>query len=118
MKSEKSVKNTLDDQSAEIRLSKVAPIIRGLLAEPSGDENIPYRRVILRSLTDEKVRDFPQIPLKNTKMLPLYVNALEYNASPEKLHKNLFAVVEDYSRINGSKPKIVLLQMVNLYQSF
>ena len=96
------------EQFAEIKLSKVAPILRGLLAEPSGDENIPYRRVILKSLTDEKVRD--PVPFKNTEIPPMYVGLFEHDASPEKLRENFKVAVEDYFKANGSKPKIILLQ--------
>ncbi len=43
---------------AENRWSKVAPILRGLLAQPSGDPNRPYRRVILQPLITREVLDF------------------------------------------------------------
>ncbi|HLI29693.1 MAG TPA: bifunctional aldolase/short-chain dehydrogenase, partial [Terriglobia bacterium] len=43
---------------AENRWSKVAPILRGLLAQPSGDPDSSYRRVILRPLITREVLDF------------------------------------------------------------
>lgn len=39
-------------------LLRIVPIIRGLLAQPSGNEDVPYYRVILKSLTTKKAREF------------------------------------------------------------
>ncbi len=46
---------------AEERLATVAPLVRGLLAESSGNADRPYRRVILRSLTDRATLDFVEL---------------------------------------------------------
>ncbi|MGH9339444.1 MAG: bifunctional aldolase/short-chain dehydrogenase [Acidobacteriota bacterium] len=43
---------------ARRRWLRAAPILRGLLAEPSGNEDLPYRRVILRPLMSRQVLDF------------------------------------------------------------
>ena len=39
------------------RLAPVAPVIRGLLANPTGNEDIPYEPVILKSLTNKEAVD-------------------------------------------------------------
>ena len=36
----------------------MAPVIRGLLANPTGNEDIPYEPVILKSLTNKEAVDF------------------------------------------------------------
>jgi NAD(P)-dependent dehydrogenase (short-subunit alcohol dehydrogenase family) len=92
------------------RLSKIAPIIRGLLAEPSGNDDIPYYRVILKFFTNRKPDDF----VGPGKMPPLYVDLLEYDASSEKLREQLSAAVKDFSKTHGSKPQVVLLPDVGV----
>ncbi len=42
----------VEPEVARERLARVAPVLRGLLARPSGDPDRPYRRVILRSLQE------------------------------------------------------------------
>src|SRR4030042_5290808 len=39
------------------RLAQIILIVRGLLAEPTGDEDMPYEPVILKSLTDKEALD-------------------------------------------------------------
>ncbi len=43
---------------AEQRLTGIAPVVRGLLANPTGDPDHPWERVILRSLVTRDVLDF------------------------------------------------------------
>jgi len=101
-------------------LLRIAPIIRGLLAQPSGNEDVPYYRVILKSLTTKKAREFVTpdkrnelklflAPLKNIKMPPLYVDSVEYETSTEELREQLNKTIEDFSKHYGSKPQIILL---------
>jgi len=49
---------TTPPEQAESRWIRIAPMLRGLLAEPSGDPDRPYERMILRALTDRKTLDF------------------------------------------------------------
>jgi rhamnose utilization protein RhaD (predicted bifunctional aldolase and dehydrogenase)/NAD(P)-dependent dehydrogenase (short-subunit alcohol dehydrogenase family) len=43
---------------AQKRLIQVAPLLRGALAEPTGDADRPFRRVILQPLVSREVLDF------------------------------------------------------------
>src|SRR5487761_21753 len=43
---------------AEDRWGRVAPILRGIWAQPSGDQDRPYHRVILQSLITREALDF------------------------------------------------------------
>src|SRR6516164_844880 len=96
---------------AEERLATVAPLVRGLLALPSGDVDRPWRRVILQSLTDRKTLDFvdsdrgKQIALTppltsdhliRTKALPLWLDNPSYD-DPAKLRQELSAALRDYT---------------------
>jgi len=40
---------------AEKRLATVAPVVRGLLAQPSGDPDRPFRRMVLLPLVNQEI---------------------------------------------------------------
>ena len=86
-------------------------MVRGLLAEPSGNADRPYRRVILQSLTDRETLNFvdsdraKQIALSppltsdhliRTKALPLWLDSPAYD-DPPKLRQQLSAALEEYA---------------------
>jgi rhamnose utilization protein RhaD (predicted bifunctional aldolase and dehydrogenase)/NAD(P)-dependent dehydrogenase (short-subunit alcohol dehydrogenase family) len=96
---------------AEKRLATVAPVVRGLLAVPSGGLDRPWRRVILQSLVDRKTLDFvdsdrgkhialtPSLTsdhLIRTKALPLWLDNPAY-ADPQKLRQQLSTALQDYT---------------------
>jgi len=96
---------------AEKRLVTVAPLVRGLLAEPSGNADRPYRRVILQSLTDRETLNFvdsdrgKQLALSppltsdhliRTKALPLWVDSPAYD-DPARLRQQLATGLEEYT---------------------
>ena len=95
---------------SERRLAAVAPLVRGLLAEPSGNADQPHRRVILQSLTDRATLNFvdsdrgQQIALSpaltsdhliRTKSMPLWVNDPAYE-DPARLRQQLATALEEY----------------------
>ena len=97
-------------ETATARLEHVAPMVRGLLAEATDDENRPWRRIILNALTDREVLDFvdsaegKQLALTpplttdhliRTKSLPLWVDAPDYN-DLEKLCSQISSAIKDY----------------------
>jgi rhamnose utilization protein RhaD (predicted bifunctional aldolase and dehydrogenase)/NAD(P)-dependent dehydrogenase (short-subunit alcohol dehydrogenase family) len=97
--------------AAEERLATVAPLVRGLLALPSGDLDRPWRRVILQSLIDPKTLDFvdsdrgkhialtPSLTsdhLIRTKALPLWLDNPAY-ADAKKLRQQLSTALQDYT---------------------
>jgi rhamnose utilization protein RhaD (predicted bifunctional aldolase and dehydrogenase)/NAD(P)-dependent dehydrogenase (short-subunit alcohol dehydrogenase family) len=96
---------------AEQRLATVAPLVRGLLALPSGDVDRPWRRVVLQSLIDRETLDFvdsdqgkrialtPPLTsdhLIRTKALPLWLDNPAYD-DPAKLRQELSAALRDYT---------------------
>ena len=99
---------------AEKRLATVAPVVRGLLAQPSGDADRPYRRMVLLPLVNQEILDFlgsdrgkelaltPTLTsdhLVRTKALPLWVDDPDYNDPAkfrEQMAKGLQAYAADY----------------------
>jgi NAD(P)-dependent dehydrogenase (short-subunit alcohol dehydrogenase family) len=102
-------------------LAKIAPIVRGLLAEPTDNQDVPYKPVILKSLTSGEAIDFAcsaknaeaqqyPAPLNKGKNPPLFLSDVDYNAEPETLRKQLSGMISDYSNRHGCKPGIVCLR--------
>jgi rhamnose utilization protein RhaD (predicted bifunctional aldolase and dehydrogenase)/NAD(P)-dependent dehydrogenase (short-subunit alcohol dehydrogenase family) len=94
----------------EPRLARVAPILRGLLAEQTGDRDRPYRRVVLRSVTGPEILAALAAPwsrealvtpplttdhLIRTKALPLWVEDLAYD-DEAGVRAQLEAAVDSY----------------------
>jgi len=106
-----AVRAATESSTAQERLVRVAPILRGLLAQPSGDADRPFRRVILQPLVNREVLDFvdsdrgrelaltPPLTsdhLIRTKALPLWVDSPDYDDCAV-LQEQLQAAVRDYS---------------------
>jgi rhamnose utilization protein RhaD (predicted bifunctional aldolase and dehydrogenase)/NAD(P)-dependent dehydrogenase (short-subunit alcohol dehydrogenase family) len=95
---------------AKDRLARISPIVRGLLAQRTGDEDRPYRRAVLLPLTTPALLDalaapgargrFESPPLTTdhlirTKALPLWVDGLDFE-NDEVLKEQLGAAVGAY----------------------
>jgi rhamnulose-1-phosphate aldolase/alcohol dehydrogenase len=98
--------------AAQARAARVAPLLRGLLASPSGDADRPHRRVIVRPLVERAVLDFvdsergralAQTPtvtsdhLIRTKALPAWIDAPAWDDAA-KLRGQLEAAIAGYAR--------------------
>ncbi|MEJ2702744.1 MAG: SDR family NAD(P)-dependent oxidoreductase [Sedimentisphaerales bacterium] len=106
------MKNNAADKGNCKPLAQVSPIVRGLLAEPTGNPDIPYKPVILRSLTSEKAiefagsaenaeaRDYPA-PLVQGRKPPLFLDVRE---EPSEQLKD---AVSEYSARHNAKPEIL-----------
>ncbi len=105
-----TVSVTTPVETAASRLEQVAPMVRGLLAEATGDENRPWRRMILKTLAEREVLEFvdsaegkrlaltPPLTtdhLIRTKGLPLWVDRPDYNDA-EKLRGQVAEALKDY----------------------
>ncbi|MCL5670075.1 MAG: bifunctional aldolase/short-chain dehydrogenase [Acidobacteria bacterium] len=97
-------------ETADARLEQVAPIVRGLLAQATGDESRPYRRMILTALTNREVLDFvdssqgrelalsPPLTtdyLIRTKSLPLWLDAPDFG-DLEKFRGQISKAIGEY----------------------
>jgi rhamnose utilization protein RhaD (predicted bifunctional aldolase and dehydrogenase) len=95
---------------AQKRLAAVAPIVRGMLAQPSGAPDRPYRRMILQPLVNQAVLDFlgsdrgkelaltPTLTsdhLVRTKPLPLWIDDPDYG-NPAKFKEQVAKGIEAY----------------------
>ncbi|MHC4533255.1 MAG: SDR family NAD(P)-dependent oxidoreductase [Planctomycetota bacterium] len=109
----------IDNESKQ--LAKIAPIVRGLLAEPTGNQDIPYNHVILKSLTSKEAVDFASsaknaqsteypAPLTKDQGLPLFMEALDIGSPSEELRKKLSDSIAGYSAQYNSKPQIICLR--------
>jgi rhamnose utilization protein RhaD (predicted bifunctional aldolase and dehydrogenase)/NAD(P)-dependent dehydrogenase (short-subunit alcohol dehydrogenase family) len=101
-------------EDAKKRLVVVAPVVRGLLAQPSGDPDRPYRRMILQALVNQEVQDFlgsdrgkqlaltPTLTsdhLVRTKALPLWIDDPNYGDAAKlrgQIVNGLAAYAADY----------------------
>jgi rhamnose utilization protein RhaD (predicted bifunctional aldolase and dehydrogenase)/NAD(P)-dependent dehydrogenase (short-subunit alcohol dehydrogenase family) len=96
---------------AEKRLAMAAPVVRGPLAQPSGNPDQPFRRVVLQPLVNQDVLDFlgsdrgkelaltPTLTsdhLIRTKALPLWVDEPDYS-DPAKLRAQISKGLEAFA---------------------
>ncbi len=104
-----------------MKLSNVIPIVRGLLAEPTGNPDIPHIPVILKSLASREAVEFAGSaknaeaelyppPLAKGAKPPLFVDLEDANSPPEDVRKQLNDAVSDYSARHNVKPEIICLR--------
>jgi len=116
-----------DDRSSGFpveRLAQAAPVIRGLLATPTGNDDMPYRHVILRTLASQEAIDFAASPEKlgkpcpsATKQLaspPLYLDVIGNYASATAFRKELVSQFESHIARHGAKPQAVCLRHLGI----
>jgi len=112
--------NTGSNKQSLSRFARIIPIVRGLLAEPTDNQDIPYEPVILKSLTNKEAVDFagsaenaeaqryPE-PLVRGEKPPLFVDAVDAHGSVEDAREQLDNAIGPYSQQFGSKPRIICL---------
>jgi rhamnulose-1-phosphate aldolase/alcohol dehydrogenase len=98
--------------TAQERWVRVAPVLRGLLAQPSGDPDQPYARSVLQALITDEVLKFvdsegaKQVALTppltsdhliRTKALPLWIDRPEYE-DLQNFRKQAAEALGDYCR--------------------
>ena len=88
------------------QLTKIAPIIRGLLAEPTGNDDVPYSPVILNPLTDQDVLNAGEQALRT--------EFIESDQDSEKIREQLQARIDAYVAEHGSKPQTVHIANMGL----
>jgi rhamnulose-1-phosphate aldolase/alcohol dehydrogenase len=97
--------------TARERLLRIAPILRGLLAQPSGNADQPFLRVVLQPLLSREILDFVDAergreialtpPLTSdhlirTKAWPLWIDAPAYD-DPDRLREQISRAIQDYA---------------------
>jgi NAD(P)-dependent dehydrogenase (short-subunit alcohol dehydrogenase family) len=117
--------NNESKQNYSKQLAKIVPIVRGLLAELTGNQDIPYNPVILKSLMSKEAIDFAAsaknaeaqdypASLNKDQGRPLYLEALDINRPVEELRKQLSSAIEGYSAKYNSKPQIICLRNLGI----
>ena len=115
------MKNEASEHRSLSRLVEIIPIVRGLLANPTGDQDMPYEPVILKSLTNNEAIDFTSsaknaeaqrypAPLTKGPRPAFFLDTVDINADPEDLQKQLGDAISDYSARHNSKPEIICLR--------
>ena len=89
------------DKPEIAQLTKIAPIVRGLLAEPTDNDDVPYSPVILNPLTNQAVMDAGG--------QPLHADSIESDQTPEKMREQLKTAIDTYVSEHGSKPQMLYL---------
>jgi len=110
--------SALDKKSLN-RLVQIVPIVRGLLAEPTGNPDMPYKPVILKSLTSKAAieftgsaknaatQEYPE-PLTKGGRPPLFLNIGE---EPSGQFKD---AISKYSTQHHVKPEIICLRELGI----
>ena len=102
------------DKGSPERLTQIAPIVRGLLAEATDEPDTPYKPVIVKSLTSKEAVDFAgsaknaeavdyPAPLTKGGRSPLFLNV------GEEFSQQLKDAISDYSTQHSLKPEIICL---------
>ncbi len=100
-------------------LVQVAPVLRGLLAIPTADDDMPYHPVILKALTSQPALDFAASPtqqagpypaeLSRLDRPPLYLNASGSYPTAVAFRRQVASQIEAYVAQHGGKPQAVCL---------
>ncbi|OHB63393.1 MAG: hypothetical protein A2Y77_12170 [Planctomycetes bacterium RBG_13_62_9] len=101
--------------------ARVVPTVRGLLANPTGDPDIPWEAVVLKSITSQEALDFacdeahaksshyPK-PLTKGRKPPLFVTVSEQDAGPADLRQQMEETIARFTAQHGGKPDIVCVR--------
>jgi NAD(P)-dependent dehydrogenase (short-subunit alcohol dehydrogenase family) len=91
------------------RLAQITPIIRGLLAESTGNDDMPFKPVILKFSANKDTTAGLQSSFKGEKP-PLFLDAPDEGADVEKLRKQLSNAISDYSAKHKAKPEVICIR--------
>jgi NAD(P)-dependent dehydrogenase (short-subunit alcohol dehydrogenase family) len=109
------------ERHSSSQLARIAPILRGLLADKTDNPDMPYQPIILKSLTSKEAMDFAasaknaqarQYPgsLTKGKTLPLFLQAPASDTEPENLRRQFGDAISTYHAQYDSKPEIICLR--------
>jgi NAD(P)-dependent dehydrogenase (short-subunit alcohol dehydrogenase family) len=109
------------ERHSSSQLARIAPILRGLLADKTDNPDMPYRPVILKSLTSKEAVDFAAsadkrpsqpypAPLGKGKTPPLHLDPPAGDTEPENLRKQFGDAISTYYARHNSMPEIICLR--------
>lgn len=110
----------MEKETAPTKIARLTPIVRGLLADATGNPDIPYAPVILKSLTTNEAIDFTAspknadtadypAPLQKADRPPLFVAGLDQDCSDDNARNKLTDALDDYSTRRRAKPAVLCL---------
>jgi len=108
-------------QPSSEHLIQVIPILRGLLANPTGDPDMPWEPVVLKLLTSNEALAFASEqenaqsehypkPLTKGRKPPLFMTVPELDTGPDELRKQMEETIAQFAAQHGGKPEIVCLR--------
>jgi NAD(P)-dependent dehydrogenase (short-subunit alcohol dehydrogenase family) len=103
----------------------MVPLVRGLLANPTGDPDLPWEPVVLRSITSQEALDFARAeanakslyypkPLVKGPQPPLFVTLSEQDTNPDTRRRRMQERIARYAAQHGVKPDIVCLRNLGI----
>lgn len=113
-------------QPSGVQPAQIIPILRGLLATPTGDPDQPWEPVILKSIAGKEALAFagdqahaksPHYPKPLTKgpRPPLFVTVPEQDVGPEAVRQQMQETIAQFAAQHGGKPDIVCLRDVGVF---
>jgi NAD(P)-dependent dehydrogenase (short-subunit alcohol dehydrogenase family) len=92
-------------------IGRVAPILRGLLAQPTGNEDHPHRLVILKSHTSAN-----PLSAEAVRGTPLQLQPVRGNETDEELRTRVATALAGYQGEHHANPEIISLPDVAVFQ--
>jgi len=107
------------------QLAQVVPMVRGLLANSTGDPDMPWEPVILKSITSQEALDFARDeanansshypkPLTKDPKPPLFVTVSEQDTDPDARRRQVQEKIARYATQHGGRPDIVCLRNLGI----
>ena len=103
----------------EHNLSDLAIILRGLLAEPTGSDDLPWRPAIVKTLTRSDAAAFTSSSAAPNVPKPLVLElgpAGSPDSAPDKLRERIAAAINEYAARQGAKPAVVSAPGAGVFQ--
>lgn len=111
----------MSHESAYSQFARAIPIVRGLLAHPTGDPDMPHEPVILRSLTTHEALEFaasedkaangtPLAGLPKSERSPLFLGAVDCDGDVDSLRHELDDAIAAYTAGHNAKPEVLCAQ--------
>ncbi len=92
-------------------IGRIAPVLRGLLAEPTGNDDHPYRPMILRSGAEEKKGKGKKAGGRGP-----VVSKPKAGESDQDLRARLAAAIKEHKNAHGANPRSVRVEDVGTFR--
>ncbi len=105
----------MSNAMAECMLGALAPALRGLFAQPTGDADVPWQPVILRTMTDPESREYAEGPGKaalpaSLNQPPLVVEPMAEGETPQSWRGQAAEAFTQFTQEHGASPTAVCVR--------